>query len=171
LIHVKARKWFYCYLRQIVCSPLASFYDELNDEQKKRFERMSGSSRGTERGLDRLYGPQSTDIAKLPVQRIEQVVQPTAQQQGPFDDLRTATENAANALQGSCPTQIPQSPAARLDAVKARLSAMVDALNIVRPKLKDFYASLNDEQKAKFNTIGPAPETSSQQSQRQSSGG
>ncbi len=150
----------------IVRSPLASFYDELNDEQKKLFEQISGSGRGTERGLDRLCGPQSAEIAKLPVQRIEQVIQPTAQQQGPFDDLKRATDDAASALQGSCPTQIPHSPVARLDAVKARLGAMVDALNIVRPKLRDFYASLTDDQKAKFNTIGPPPEASSQQSQR-----
>ncbi len=149
--------------------PLASFYDELNDEQKKRFESMGGSGRGTG-GLDRLCGPQSANIAKLPVQRIEQKIQPTAQQQGLFNDLKRATDDAANALQGSCPTQIPQSPVARLDAVKARLSAMIDAVNIVRPKLKDFYASLTDDQKAKFNTIGPPPEASSQQSQRQSSG-
>jgi hypothetical protein len=154
---------------QIVRSPLASFYDELNDEQKKRFEEMSGSGRRTEIGLDRLCGAQSADIAKLPVQRIEQVVQPTAQQEGPFDDLKRATEDAANVLQGSCPTQIPQSPVARLDAVKARLTAMIDALNIIRPKLTDFYTSLNDEQKARFNTIGPAPEASSQQFQRQTS--
>jgi hypothetical protein len=152
--------------------PLATFYDELNDEQKKRFDDMGGSGRGAERGqLDRLCGEQSADLVNLPVQRIEQVVGPTVQQQGAFDALKKASEVAANALQASCPKQIPQSPVARLDAVKVRLSAMVDALNIIRPKLTDFYASLNDDQKARFNTIGPSPEASSQQSQGLSSGG
>jgi hypothetical protein len=40
----------------------------------------------------------------------------------------------------------------RLDAVKTRLQAMVDAMNTIRPKLQAFYASLSDDQKARFNT-------------------
>ncbi len=44
---------------------------------------------------------------------------------------------------------------ARLDAIKTRLSAMVEALKTVRPKLEEFYASLNDEQKARFNILPP----------------
>jgi hypothetical protein len=51
---------------------------------------------------------------------------------------------------------------ARLDAVKTRLTAMVEAMKTVRPKLADFYASLNDEQKARFNTMGPPPNAPSQ---------
>jgi len=58
---------------------------------------------------------------------------------------------------------MPQTPVARLDAVKTRLQAIVAAMNTVRPKLQDFYASLNDEQKARFNTMGPPPNASAQQ--------
>jgi len=54
---------------------------------------------------------------------------------------------------------------ARLDAVKIRLTGMVDALQTVRPKLAAFYASLSDEQKARFNAIGPAPQSANPQSQ------
>jgi hypothetical protein len=49
---------------------------------------------------------------------------------------------------------------ARLDAVKTRLKAMVEAMKIIRPRLEAFYASLNDEQKAKFNIMGPAQSAS-----------
>jgi hypothetical protein len=56
---------------------------------------------------------------------------------------------------------VPQTPVARLDAVKKRLQAMVDAMNTVRPKLHAFYASLSDEQKARFNTMGPPPRSAS----------
>jgi hypothetical protein len=31
---------------------------------------------------------------------------------------------------------------------------MIEAANTVRPALEDFYASLNNEQKAKFNRLG-----------------
>jgi hypothetical protein len=42
----------------------------------------------------------------------------------------------------------------RLDAVDARLTAMLSAVEIVRPALEEFYASLTDEQKARFNSWG-----------------
>ncbi|HXW49043.1 MAG TPA: Spy/CpxP family protein refolding chaperone, partial [Xanthobacteraceae bacterium] len=56
---------------------------------------------------------------------------------------------------------VPQSPQARLDTVEARLSAMSDAIKSVRPDLEKFYASLSDEQKARFNMMGPPPAASS----------
>ena len=154
---------------QIMRGPLEKFYDSLSDDQRQKFDAMSGSGRaGPPAGnLATLCGQQPADLASLPVQRIEQVVQPTAQQQGAFDDLKKASETAANGLQASCPSQMPQTPVARLDAVTTRLGAMVDALKTVRPKLVDFYATLNDEQKARFNTIGPPPQSASTQSQGQ----
>ena len=36
---------------------------------------------------------------------------------------------------------------------------------ILLVKLQDFYASLNDDQKAKFNIMGPPPNASAQQKQ------
>jgi len=43
---------------------------------------------------------------------------------------------------------------------------MADAIDSIRPLLENFYASLNDEQKAIFNMMGPAPRASSSQSTR-----
>ena len=37
---------------------------------------------------------------------------------------------------------------------------MVGAMNTVRPKLQAFYNVLSDEQKAKFNIMGPAQSAS-----------
>jgi len=105
-----------------------------------------------------------------PAQRIEQVVQPTAQQQSAFDDLKKAAQKAGDQLQSSCPTAVPKSPVARVDTVETRLTAMADAIKSVRPDLQNFYASLSDEQKAKFNTIGPPPKDSSSLQQRQGGG-
>ena len=151
---------------QIVRGPLEKFYDSLSAEQKQRFDTMgSNGGRGsTPPGGDvaALCGQQSGDVTKLPVQRIEQVVQPTAQQQEAFDALKKASEDIAEKLQASCPAHPPQTPVARLDAVKTRLAAIVDAMKSVRPKLADFYASLTDEQKARFNTMGPPQEAPSQ---------
>jgi LTXXQ motif family protein len=46
-------------------------------------------------------------------------------------------------------------PPGRLRAMTNRVSATLDAVRIVRPALEQFYNSLNDEQKARFNALGP----------------
>ena len=157
---------------QIVRGPLEKFYASLNDEQKRRFEAMGDAGRmqtgSTAAGgnLAALCGEQEGDVAKLPVQRIEQVVEPNAQQQAAFDALKKVSEDTAVRLKASCPAQMPQTPVARLDAVNARLSAIVDAIKAIRPALENFYASLSDEQKAKFNTMGPPPQNASSEQQQ-----
>jgi hypothetical protein len=146
---------------EIMRPPLQKFYDSLSDEQKQHVEARGNV--GAEIGnLAMLCGPQSENVANLPEQRIEQALQPNTQQQGVFDELKKASESATKDLQASCPAQTPQTPVARLDAIKTRLSAMVEALKTVRPKLEDFYASLNDEQKARFNILPPPPQPAPQ---------
>jgi hypothetical protein len=110
-----------------------------------------------------LCSEQSNDVTKLPVQRIEEVLQPSGPQHEAFEALRQAAQDSAAQLRGTCPSEMPQTPYARLDAVKTRLAAMVEAMNAIRPKLQDFYASLNDEQKAKFNIMTPPPGATAQQ--------
>jgi hypothetical protein len=156
---------------QIMRSPLERFYNSLSDEQKQQFNAMNasgksgGSAGNSPANLSALCGQQSGSFVKLPAQRIEQVVQPTSQQQSAFDDLKKAAQNASDQLQSSCPTAVPQSPVARLETTQTRLSAMADAIKSVRPSLETFYASLNDEQKARFNMIGPPQSPSQARSQ------
>jgi hypothetical protein len=38
--------------------------------------------------------------------------------------------------------------------MEKRLQAMIDSANTVKPSLESFYASLTNEQKARFNRIG-----------------
>jgi hypothetical protein len=100
-----------------------------------------------------LCSQQSGDTTNLPIQRIDQVVQPSGQQQqDAFADLKQASRDSANQLQASCPSQVPQTPVERLDAVKTRLQAMVDAMQTIRV-MQAFYASLSDDQKPRFNTM------------------
>jgi hypothetical protein len=145
----------------LVHEPLAAFFASLSDEQKQRFENMASSSKGrapAPAGGDvaALCNQQSGAATDLPIQRIEQVVQLTdQQQQDAFAALKQASRDTAAQLQASCPSRVPQTPVERLDAVKTRLQAMVDAMNTIRPKLQAFYTSLSDDQKARFNTMSP----------------
>jgi len=159
---------------QIVRSPLERLYDSLSDEQRRQFNAIGNFGKG---GREPGSAPSGGDLAtlcdqpagggfaNLPVQRIEQEVRPNTQQQNALADLKKASEDAASDLQASCPTQMPRTPVARLDAVATRLKAMADAMTSLRPKLENFYASLSDEQKANFNTMG-SPQPSHQSSGR-----
>ena len=151
---------------EIIRQPLEKLYDSLSEEQKHQLSAMNGSNEGAQSGVNQaaLCSQQGGGLINLPVQHIEQVVQPTTQQQSAFDDLRRATQQASYQLQSSCPTAVPQSPVARVDTVETRLKAMADAIGSIRPPLENFYASLNDEQKARFNMMGPAPRAASSQS-------
>ncbi len=153
---------------QLVRAPAEQFYGFLSDDQRQRLLAMN--SRKAARQLRPTLGGSNLasictqpegGLANLPVQHIEQLVEPNAQQQDALNELKKASEDAARALQATCPPQMPDTPAARLDAVEKRLDAMENALRTIRPKLDEFYASLSDEQKARFNTLGPPPQSAS----------
>jgi LTXXQ motif family protein len=149
-------------------TPLDDFYNSLNDEQRQRFAALGPASgaRSNRRGpapgdnLAALCNSRTESFTQLPVQRVEQAVKPTQQQQGALEKLKAASTEAANQLQASCPAQSPQTPLGRFDAVGKRLDAMAGAVKTVRPALADFYSSLTDEQKARFNTLGPSQNAS-----------
>jgi len=152
----------------IVRTPLDNFYNSLSEEQRQRFATLgpAADARANRRGsasgndLAAFCSRRAESFTQLPVERVEQVVKPTLEQQDAFARLKIASTEAANRLQASCPTQTPQTPIDRFDALGKRLDAMVEAIKIVRPELASFYGSLTDEQKARFNTLGP-PQTAS----------
>ena len=155
----------------VMRTPLDDFYNSLNDEQKQRFAALGPASgaRSNRRGpasgdnLAARCNSRTENFTQLPVQRVEQAVRPTQQQQGALEKLKAASTEAANQLQASCPAQSPQTPLDRFDAVGKRLDAMAGAVKTVRPALADFYSSLTDEQKARFNTLGPPQNTGPRQ--------
>jgi LTXXQ motif family protein len=150
---------------QIVRPPLASLYDSLSDEQRRRLDAIgteenrrgrataAADTSGTDT-LASLCGSQAESFTKLPVQRIEEVIKPMGPQQAALDQLNQASAKAADELRGSCPAQAGETPTARLDAMNNRLDAMVQAAKTVRPTLAAFYTSLSDDQKAQFNSMG-----------------
>jgi hypothetical protein len=138
---------------QIVRAPLERFYGSLSEGQKERLSAMGASAnlRSPAGGLSALCDPRAASFAQLPVNRIERAAQPTSRQEPAFEALKAASVNAAAQLQASCPARTPRTPMERIDAVQTRLQAMVQATTSVRPALAAFYATLSDEQKARFN--------------------
>lgn len=97
-------------------------------------------------------------LTDFPIQRIAQQVQPDQNQQALLDQLKSATEKAVQILQAACPTDLPATPTGRLAAMRIRVQAMLQAVQVVRPALDKFYGSLNDEQKERFNALDQAQE-------------
>ena len=143
---------------QMVLSPLERFYETLSDGQRERFNAMNASTESARSPSDMVaLCTQQARFIDVPAKRVEQVVQPTAQQQSAFEDLKKAAQKASDQLRSSCPTAVPKSPVARLDTIETRVSAIAEAIKAIRPDLKNFYASLSDEQRARFDMMGQGP--------------
>jgi len=90
-----------------------------------------------------------------PAAEIEARLRPTDAQRASLTALQDASAKAADMLKTSCQADDAVTPPARLAAVGKRLDTMLQGVKAVRSALDDFYATLNDEQKAQFEAIGP----------------
>src|SRR5204862_2385149 len=82
-------------------------------------------------------------------------IEPTPQQRALLDELIRASDKAAEILRAACPRNASVTPTGRVDALQQQLAALEQAVRIVRPALEKFYASLSDDQKERFNELGP----------------
>ncbi len=155
----------------IVEPPLGKFYGSLNDEQKARFDAMgaataksstadagaAGQGRRNQPPVE-AGNPQAacgSNVTAWPADKIDRAVQPTDAQRAKLDALQGAATQAADTIKAACPSgEPPRTPPGRLEAVGKRLQALLTAVETVQPALQDFYNSLGDDQRARFNTMG-----------------
>jgi hypothetical protein len=144
----------------LVSDPLSKFYDALNDEQKARFNSIKPT---TDKGVasnspaasaTTLKSDCDASVMAWPTEQIDQAVQPNDAQRAKLDALKAAAANGADIIKAACPSETPSTPPARLAAAGKHLQAMLQAVDAIRPPLHDFYNSLSDNQKARFNTVG-----------------
>jgi hypothetical protein len=88
-----------------------------------------------------------------PAEEIEARLRPNDTQRAALKALQDANARAVGILISDCQPDAVTLPT-RLDTVNGRLAAMQQALYLVSTALEAFYATLNDEQKAQFETIG-----------------
>lgn len=102
-----------------------------------------------------MCSPRAAGLAEWRVARIERAIRPTDAQRPKLDELKTASAKAAETIAAACLREWPSSAVARLELAEKRLTAMLEAVKIVRPKFEDLYASLTSEQQARLNSTGP----------------
>jgi LTXXQ motif family protein len=137
----------------VVHGPLDRFYASLSDEQKARLNAGRANDQTRPRSVVENCNAVTTET-EWPGAQIERAVRPTAEEQASLNALGDTVKKAADELAASCPSELPATPPARLDAIAKRIDAMRHAVTEVRTALENFYNSLSDEQKAQFNMIG-----------------
>jgi hypothetical protein len=141
-------------------------YDDLLTTQAPAGERRyaaappQGTSETTAavQQLQPMCGDDSKDVAGVPVDEIQKAVNPDEKQLAALDELGNASVKAAQIVKASCPADIAMTAPARIDDMKQRIDAMIEAVALVRKPLEDFYGMLSDEQKARFNAVGQREE-------------
>jgi LTXXQ motif family protein len=104
--------------------------------------------------LAQMCGDDSRDIAGLPIDQIQNAIQPNDAQRAALDDLANASVKAAQDIKAACPTKIALTAPARLVAMQTRIEAMISAVGTVQSPLQKFYDLLTDEQKVRLNALG-----------------
>ena len=140
---------------QLIRTPLAKFYDSLTDEQKQKFAAPEPPQTGG-RTMSRSDMARMCDLpasAEAPMRQIEQGLRPTKAQRASLELLQKKSFEMGQFLMASCLKPMPATPADRLDAAADRLTAVIFAISNVNIALNDFTSELNDEQKARLNSL------------------
>ena len=140
----------------IIHQPLQEFEQSLTDEQRARFSgeaavKSTASGRRDKSSL-RSCSASATTIDWW-IGQIDKSVQPNDQQRSTLTDVQQAFGKAANDLEAHCPTSVPRSAVARLEAIESRLDATWRAILSIQVALQDFESKLSDEQKNRLQTM------------------
>jgi succinate dehydrogenase flavin-adding protein (antitoxin of CptAB toxin-antitoxin module) len=122
----------------------------------------SGSTRSASRkastsDLAQLCKQPDQGLTAWPTAEINSKLNLNDEQKALFEDLQAAGKQAADVFAQSCPQDpnLAATPTGRLEMMTVRLDATLRSVEIVKPALNKFYASLSDEQKQRFNEMGP----------------
>lgn len=129
-------------------------YDDLTGYLPPRGPLASADPNAAPDRLAQMCGDDSRDIAGLPIDLIQQVVEPTEAQRAALDELANASVKAAQNIRAACPTKITLTAPSRLASMQQRIEAMIAAVATVQPSLDKFWGLLSDEQKARLTALG-----------------
>jgi hypothetical protein len=107
------------------------------------------------RSFAEFCGEAAPGLTDWPLDRIAEAIEPTQQQRALLDELLKSSDKAAEILRTACPRNASATPIGRIEALQQQLAALKQAIRTVRPALDKFYASLSDDQKERFNALGP----------------
>jgi LTXXQ motif family protein len=135
-------------------TPFEELYESLDDEQKGQLVALNDQRAPFAPKVPAAQSCTPPETLQWPAQEIEAKLHLSDTQREAFGALLRINALAKNTLNFACQPDENLTPPDRLATADTRLDAMLDALKWLRPALDDFYATLSDEQKAQFETIG-----------------
>jgi hypothetical protein len=139
--------------------PMKEFIDTLDDKQKALFIKNSPQEKQpagvnnneANKQYQACAGP-NIEASERMIMEIKQRVRPSNEQATGLENLHKTSSNMAKLLMASCASPAPAEPLARLDAAVDQLTAMNYAATTVQIAFDAFYRSLDDEQRARFES-------------------
>jgi len=134
-------------------SQKASFTSQTPQEMPKADARNANQNPAMNRMYQACAQPNVEEAERF-IKQIEMRVRPNKAQATRLENLHKVSSDMAKLLMGSCAKPIPADPVARLDAAADQLTAMNYAATTVQIAFDDFYAALDNRQKAMFDQVG-----------------
>ncbi len=103
--------------------------------------------------LAQMCNADAGDIAGVPVDQVQELIQLNPDQRAALDALSAASNKAAGDVRAACPSDVVLTAPARLAVMEKRIDAMIAAVQALQTPLQKFYDSLNDEQRARFTAL------------------
>ena len=137
-----------------ITTPFETFYELLDDDQKGKLAELSSQRAPFAPKVPATQSCTPSEALQWPGSEIEARLHLNDSQREGLDALQRMSALARNTLNFNCQPDENLEPPDRLATADTRLDAMLDAIKLLRPALEDFLATLSDEQKAQFATIG-----------------
>jgi hypothetical protein len=133
----------------------AMFASSAADVPGKKPGRGRAADSGTGTGGDGIPASACTEPENpgALIDRVERAVPPSEAQRAAFDRLGSALRAAAERVRTACATDLSGGPSARLEAMWRLLRALRQAVILVRAPLGNFYTSLDEDQKARLDSL------------------
>jgi len=135
-------------------TPFEKFQESLDDDQKGKLAAFADQRAPFAPKVPAAQSCTPPEVLPWPAGEIEAKLHLSATQREQLDVLQRMAAFAKNTLNFDCQPDDDLGPPDRLATADTRLDALLDAIKQVAPALDDFLATLSDEQKAQFGTIG-----------------
>jgi hypothetical protein len=135
-------------------TPFEQFQESLDDDQKGELAALNDQRAPFAPKVPVAQSCTPPETLQWPTSEIEAKLHLNDSQREALGALSRMSALARNTLNFDCQPDEDLTAPDRLATADTRLDAMLDAIKWLRPALDDFYATLSDDQKAQFDTIG-----------------
>ena len=102
--------------------------------------------------FDRVCRPGAAGFAEWRIDLLDELLKPTDAQKLKFEQFKSASNDAGDAMRSACPGEIPNSMLGHMQAMQKLTDAKSHAIKAVLPALEAFYDTLSSDQKAALNS-------------------